>query len=263
MGIADKFANAKNVVEIGYKTDEIANIFNNAMMSVESNNFVTGANPDVKLITNCIKDAEEIRDYSDNSEKIVEIIQELDVKVLNNKNDVINRPFYISFTGDKKSDRGCLCDLVVNGAIVRQNDIIYKELLAWTGLKKIIDDKISLYEFYCRGHKIINVFVYHSGLAIQINTLDITRYALKIIRSRLTKEQYIYLFGKDELVCGDDNITYDVCEKYLFYRLLSNQFSRSAGKKSEYKLQMDDENKSWGSYKDDKWKQKNKFKGYR
>jgi len=113
-------------------------------------------------------------------------------KVLNEQGNIGDKDFYIQVTDDD-SLNGCL--YMLDGE--KQVNLTYLELLACTGLKQTIVDKISELEMRCPEirNRYLHCIRLKNGGMIMLNTRNVEYYASMILRSRLTQDQFKYYFN--------------------------------------------------------------------
>lgn len=147
---------------------------------------------------------------------------------------------YYDITKDETDD-GCLQFL--NG-VVNEN-IKYIDLLAWTGLKFLIKKKFSIEEFHLRQDEIFNRFETTLGIKRHISSGHIIEYLKKILKSRLSIDQYKYIFGNTKgFRSGDDKLSIDSCLDHIETACKAHCFERDK--------KMDFEEKALGFKKGDR-----------
>lgn len=158
--------------------------------------------------------------------KSVVDIKWLQQRVLNKDGKIADKDFYIQITGDESLD-GCL--FILDGD--KQPYITYLEMLACTGLRQTIIDKVSEFELRCETIKsrYLNCIKFKNGGVIVLQTANIEYYAQMILESRLTQDQYKYYFGKLDGFEYDSSgrLSREIAGKYFLNRWRAKSFGRA------------------------------------
>lgn len=163
----------------------------------------------------------------------------LNDRICNNNGSIIEPKKYIDLTEDN-SDEGCLQFL--DGKI--NKEMKYIDLLAWTGLRDFIRNGFSDVELVVesRKKKHFNKFKLACGAIVAVQTNHILVYCNSIFNSRLTREQFEYLFRNTKgFIVGETiGLTQLSLEKcWMFFQEVcsGNIFKRAKFKKDDNFLQ--------------------------
>ena len=152
--------------------------------------------------------------------------------ILDAKGVICNPMLYKTITDDK-TESGCLQFL--NGEIV--DCVRYIDILAWVGLKQMIKDGLTEFDFliYSNLDKYCNQFKTSLGITVEIENNETKMYLKKILCSSVSKEQFQYVFGNTECFSSipSKNLSKEPLGNYFLQEIRGNVFSRKTKVKEE------------------------------
>lgn len=162
----------------------------------------------------------------------------LNDRVVDQHGTILEPKRYLDLTEDS-SEEGCLQFL--NGKI--NKDVLYVELLAWTGFRDFVRNGLSEVELVIetRKKKHFNKFRLASGATVSVQSNHILSYCNKIFNSKISKEQFEYVFRntkgftKGEVI-GYTQLSLEEMWMYFSEFCSSSLFKRAKTKKEENNL---------------------------